>query len=115
MTGAIMFVPLSPLFAYDVNNLGELDVIRWKSDIVLAYNELLDRDPEEKDIVFYAQTRAYLDMDRVRAALNESEERRVVISAQYKEQLGRDATEEEIEQAIQESSSITELYAELEQ
>lgn len=113
-TAGVVAMPVTPFIVTDVNNYGELDVIPWKADIYAAYEEVLGRSPEEKDIEFYAQTRAYENMDAVREVLYNSRERRLKINLLYMHYLGRSATTEEVDKYVQNRSTIADIIQDLE-
>lgn len=106
LTGFMLVLPIAPAFAHDINSLGQLDIIPWKREIFSAYREALGRKPQEKDIEFYAQTKAYTDMDHVRTVLFASYERSLKIRLVYVEELGREPTEEELQFFIAGEQSI---------
>lgn len=90
----------------DINNKGELDILPWKADIYDAYADALGRSPQDKDFRFYAETRAYLHIERIRQTLYASAERRLKITAVYQEVLRQDPTAEEVESWVSGQQSI---------
>lgn len=89
-------LPLAPLMTGNLNAYGQWDVLEWEPAIYAAYQDILGRNPQDKDIAFYAQTRSYLHMNRIRKVLAASKERRLVIDLAYKAAVGRPATVEEM-------------------
>jgi len=108
----VIFVPW---FINDINNEAMLDVISAKPKIFAIYQSSLGRDPEDKDIRFYAKTRAYTNLDKIEETLNASDERKQVIQKIYLNKTGRVATNEEIEAAVDSKISVQELRASLAQ
>jgi hypothetical protein len=102
-----------PMMVHNVNQRGELDVIPWKREIYGVYADILGRRPEEKDIEFYAYTRSYQRMDKVRETLYASYERRLKIGLVYQEMLGREPTATELEEHLNDRMRIVDLYAHL--
>lgn len=115
MTLACLALPLAPFAVNGINQFGALDVIPWKAGIYASYEEILGRDPEPKDLEFYAMTRSYLHMDRVREQLYISEERRIKIDLITQEVLHRHATPEEIQYFVDHRQSVQQIYDELRQ
>lgn len=115
MSAVVFALPLMPLFVSDVNNYGELDILRWKADIYEAYHDVLGRSPEQKDIDFYATTRSYEHMEVVREVLYQSYERRLKIDLLHQEELGRHATEEEIAAYVERRITAEDIRSELQQ
>lgn len=113
-TAALVVLPVLPLMKNNLNNRGELDVIPWKRDIYAAYWDILGRAPETKDFEFYASSRAYLHMSRIREVLYASPERRLKIKLLFKEILGRKGTRREIRYYAKSYLTIEEITAELE-
>lgn len=113
LTAAFAAIPLFPFFLNDLNNYGQLDVVKWKPDIYEVYWETLGRRPEEKDILFYAQTRAYENLDAVREVLYNSKERKIKIDLIYQEVLGRNARKRQTQQYVEHRTSVDEIYNEL--
>lgn len=113
-TAALVVLPVLPLMKNNLNNQGELDVIPWKRDIYAAYWDILGRSPETKDFEFYASSRAYLHMSRIREVLYASPERRLKIKLLFKEVLGRKGTRREIRYYAKSYLTIEEITAELE-
>lgn len=108
-------LPLLPLTVHDVNNYGKVDVISWKPAIFQAYQEILGRDPEPKDITFYARTRAYTQLPRVREVLYQSVERTLVIDKLHREILGRSASAVEIVFFVEGRQAVEEIRTVLRQ
>lgn len=113
LTLAVAAIPVVPGMTRDINNLGQLDVVRWKPAIYASYQDILGRDPQEKDIEFYAMTRAYQDLARVRDVLYGSTERRLKINLLYQETLGRPATEQDILSAVDGRKSVEQIRRDL--
>lgn len=112
-TTALSALPLLPIHKNNLNNAGGLDVIPWKQQIYSAYWDILGRAPEDKDFAFYADTRAYEHMSRIRAVLHHSYERRLKITLVFQHILKRAPTTEELESYAQSYLSIDEIRAEL--
>lgn len=112
-SGIIGALILVPWFVHDINNQAELDILPWKYQINQAYRDILGRNPESKDIEFYAASRAFEHMSKVRATLYQSPERKLKINQLYQQLLQREATTEEIQQHNQDQKSIGEIYFEL--
>lgn len=89
-------LPLAPLMTGNLNAYGQWDVLEWEPAIYAAYQDILGRNPQDKDIAFYAQTRSYLHMNRIRKVLAASKERRLVIDNVYTAAVGRPATDAEM-------------------
>lgn len=108
----IIFVALLviPWLVHDINNQAELDIIPWKHQINQAYREILGRDPEAKDMDFYASSRAFEHMSRVRNTLYTSAERKIKMNQLYQQLLHRDATAEEIDWHNRNQTSIGALH-----
>ncbi|MFA6908452.1 MAG: hypothetical protein WC289_01045 [Patescibacteria group bacterium] len=113
MTTALALVPLLPLAVHDVNNYGKIDVISWKPAIYQSYHNILDRDPQPKDMDFYAYTRSYQNIKRVEAVLYASQERRIKINLLHQEILHRDASEAEMDFFIQSRMTVTDIRTKL--
>lgn len=104
-----------PALLPDLNRYGEVDIIPWKREIYLAYREILGRDPEEKDVEFYARSKAYHDMYHLKDVLYESEERKLKIDLLYQEIFHRHATPEEIEALAEQKLSVEQIREWLQQ
>ncbi len=113
MSAAIVALPVTPFIFHDVNTLGGLDVIPWKADIYEVYWEVLGRRPEDKDIQFYARTRAYENLDQVKEVLYQSKERRLKIRLLYQEFLGRKPSKEEVQFYTENKRSIDGIIEDL--
>ncbi|MBI3963620.1 MAG: hypothetical protein HY341_01345 [Candidatus Kerfeldbacteria bacterium] len=113
LTLAVAAIPAVPSMTHDINNLGQLDVVRWKPAIFESYQDILGRDPQDKDIEFYAMTRAYRDLPRVRAVLYASHERQLKINLLYEESLGRPATEQELQSAVAAHRTVEQIRRDL--
>lgn len=94
---ALSAVPIVPLAVHDVNNYGRIDIIAWRPAIVQAYQDILGRNPQPKDMEFYALTEAYQNMTRVKSVLFASYERRLKIDLLHQEVLHRHASPAEIQ------------------
>lgn len=108
-----VLLPVFPLFVHDVNNYGRVDVVRWKPLIIQSYRDILGRDPQAKDLEFYALTRSYLNLERIRIVLYASAERRLKIDLLYRDALGRPATEREIARYVDNRMSVEDITREL--
>jgi hypothetical protein len=113
LTAGIVATVLLPILWHDINNHGELDVLGWQVDINEAYQEILGRAPERKDLEFYASSRAYKHMSRVRDTLYHSPERKQKIILLYQAIVQRSPTEDELNQALKKRQSIETITAEL--
>ncbi|EKD76402.1 MAG: hypothetical protein ACD_43C00125G0003 [uncultured bacterium] len=113
ISGAFALLPITPLVYHDINHYGELDIVPWKLEINQAYIHILGRSPEEKDYDFYAQTRSYQHMSRVREVLRASAERRIKISTIYKKIIGREPNTEIVESYATSPKSIKTIRHEL--
>lgn len=105
----LLCLPVAPVLAHDINSRGQLDIIPWKREIYQTYKEVLGRKPQEKDIQFYAETKAYTNMQHVRAVLLDSYERRLKIRLVYVEELGREPTEEELNFFVQGGQTVQDI------
>lgn len=110
VTGLLLF---TPLFLQDIDNYGAISVLPWKTEIYKAYEEILGRRPEPKDIEFYAATRSYVHMGEIKDVLYASRERRLKINLIFEEALKRPATETEIEQYVRNRWSVEDIYRQL--
>ncbi|MEK7570076.1 MAG: permease prefix domain 1-containing protein [Patescibacteria group bacterium] len=108
-------LPLLPLAVHDVNNYGKVDVISWKPAIFQAYQDILGRNPQSKDITFYARTRAYTQLPRVREVLYQSVERTLVIEKIHQKILGRSASTAEINFFFEGRQTVEEIRTTLRQ
>lgn len=115
MTSALVALPVIPLFVQDINNRGEIDIVPWKRSIYKSYVLILGRAPEQKDYDFYAQTRSYLHMSRLREVLRASEERRIKITQMYEHILDRAPTAAELDDYANSTKSIKKIKRELKQ
>ncbi|MFZ6036485.1 MAG: permease prefix domain 1-containing protein [Patescibacteria group bacterium] len=115
VSAAFAVLPLLSLSFPDINNYGAVDIISWKPEIYLVYQEILGRQPEQKDIEFYTYTRAYRTMSRVKDVLYASYERTLVIDNLHRAIIGRPASSVEIEYFVQGRQSVEEIRHELEQ
>ncbi len=109
-TSVIGVMLVLPWFIHDINNQSELDILPWKYQINHAYQDILGRNPETKDMNFYATSRAFEHMLRVRETLYNSTERQLKIHQIYQQILQRNATAEEIQRHNQHQQSIGEIY-----
>lgn len=91
---------------YNIN----LDQAPWRPTIEQIYWDILGRDPRTNELRFYAVTRAYQDMERVKETLYQSEERKIKINLIFQEVLKRPATEEELDFYIKNKTSIEDIY-----
>lgn len=103
------FMSAAPLILPDLNRYGEMDIIPWKIEIYQAYSEILGRNPEQKDIEFYAQSRAYLNMLHLKEVLYQSEERKLKIDLLYQEILHRHASSEELDFLVDQQWSVDQI------
>lgn len=113
LTVVCVLLPIFPLFVHDVNNYGRVDVVRWKPLIVQSYRDILGRDPQAKDLEFYALTRSYLNLERIRSVLYASTERRLKIDLLYRDAFGRPATEQEIDRYVNNRMGVEDITREL--
>lgn len=109
LTLSLSSLSVAPILLPDLNKYGEMDIVPWKIEIYAAYAEVLGREPETKDIQFYAQTRAYLDMFHLREVLYQSEERKLKVDLLYQEILHRHATPEEVEYFATQKLSVDQI------
>ncbi|MBI5037929.1 MAG: hypothetical protein HZC01_04490 [Candidatus Kerfeldbacteria bacterium] len=114
VSAAFAAIPLLSLSFHDINNYGAIDIISWKPEIYQAYQEILGRDPEFKDIDFYTYTRAYRSMSRVKEVLYRSYERTLVIDKLHQMMLSRPASDAEIDHFVETRQSVLEIRHELE-
>ncbi|MBI2410982.1 MAG: hypothetical protein HYV32_03790 [Candidatus Kerfeldbacteria bacterium] len=112
-SAVLVAMPVTPTLVHNVNNYGELDIVPWKAQIYFAYEEVLGRAPEQKDIDFYAVTASYKNMEKVRDVLYASYERQLKIDLLYQEILHRHATEAEGAAYIENRKSVKQIEAEL--
>lgn len=111
MVASVSSLGLAPMFSPGLNKHGQLDIIPWKVEIYAAYADILGRQPEQKDINFYAHTRAYQDMIRLKDVLYQSSERQLKIDLVYQEVLYRSATPEEIQFWVEQQATVEEIHA----
>lgn len=109
VTLSLSSLSIAPIILPDVNKFGEIDIIPWKVEIYEAYVEILGRGPETKDMEFYARSRAYQDMYRIKEVLYQSDERKLKINLLYQEILHRHATPEEIEYFAAQKLSVDQI------
>lgn len=105
---------LAPMALPDLNKYGEMDIVPWKIEIYSAYEDILGRDPEQKDIEFYARSHAYQDMVRLKEVLYQSDERKLKIDLLYQTILHRQATPQEISDLVQQQMTVEEITVWLE-
>jgi hypothetical protein len=110
LTSATISCLIVPVLFNDINNYNQISIIPWKAEIYNIYQEVLGRDPEEKDIEFYAITRAFKDMSKVRQILYTSKERKVKINLIFVEVLNRQATAKEVEFYVAKRFGVEEIY-----
>lgn len=103
-----------PVFIHDINDQASLDILSKKPEIYQAYEDILDRQPTDSEIAFYAKTRSYEHMNKIREVLFASDERKHKINLVYKEVLHRKATDQEIIQHDANKDSIADIYKQLE-
>lgn len=82
----------------------------WRPTIEQIYWDILGRDPRTNELRFYAVTRAYQDLEKVKQVLYQSTERRIKINLIFEEVLNRPATEEELDFYIRNKTSIENIY-----
>ncbi|MFA6027974.1 MAG: permease prefix domain 1-containing protein [Patescibacteria group bacterium] len=111
LTSTAMIV--CPIFLFDSNNYHKVEIINWQPEIIQAYRDILGRDPEEKDMAFYAEHETYLYMDRIKDTLYQSQEREIKINLIYQKILKRSPSEEELSRYIENRMSIKEIRNEL--
>lgn len=109
LTASVSSLGIAPMLLPDLNKFGEMDIIPWKIEIYEAYDEILGREPEIKDIQFYASSKAYLDMYRLKEVLYQSDERKLKIDLLYQEVLHRHATPEEVEYFAAQKLSVDQI------
>jgi len=102
-----------PAMWRDVNNSGAVNIIPWQRAIYQEYQNALGRRPEKKDITFYAETRAYTQMERISAVLYASSERTLKIRLLYQEILQREPTTEELDRFIHNRTPVADIATEL--
>lgn len=112
-TAVLALLPITPLAFHNVNSTGAIDVVPWKVQIDQAYMNILGRHPEAKDYDFYANTRSYEHMSRVKQVLYDSTERRLKINSLYEHILERSASEAEIDAYANSYMTIAEIRHEL--
>lgn len=105
----------TPITFYDLNNTGQLDIAPWEAEVFRAYQDVLGRNPQQKDIDFYALTRSYEHMEKIREVLYASEERQLKIRLLYREILQREPTEQEIQFYVHARTSIDTIRTQLSQ
>lgn len=110
---AILAVFFLPLFVRDLNNYGALSLLFAQPKITQAYHDVLGRNPQQKDLDFYALTGAYRHVDRIRSVLLTSEERRLKVQELYAHILHRAATQEEIDVWNERGSSVAQIQKSL--
>lgn len=113
LVASLSSLGVMPVILPDMNKYGELDIIPWKIEIYTAYEEILGRQPEQKDIDFYARSKAYQDMLHLKEVLYESAERKVKIDLVYQEILKRPATSQEIQLWNEQQSTVEEIRDQL--
>ncbi len=102
-----------PMFVHDINDQAWLDVLSKKPEIYQAYEDILDRQPTTSEMEFYATTRSYQHMNKIREVLFASDERKQKINLVYKEILSRKATDKEIAQHNADKDSIIDIHNQL--
>lgn len=105
---------LVPIFIHDINDQAWLDILSKKPEIYQAYEDILDRQPTDSEMEFYAKTRSYEHMNKIREVLFASEEREQKIQIVYKEILQRKASQQELTQHDTNKDSIADIYQQLE-
>lgn len=103
-----------PIFIHDINNYSALSVVFAQPKITQAYSDILGRNPERKDLDFYALTGAYRNIDRIRSVLLASEERELKIQEVYMRALHRTATLAEIVLWNERGSSLDQIQKSVE-
>lgn len=109
MTLAFVAIPILPITMHDINNYGQVDIVSWKPAIYQAYQDILGRRPQQKDIDFYGYTRSYQVMPKVKAVLYASRERRLKIDLLHREILQRPASAAEIQFFVDGRQTIQEI------
>lgn len=112
-TGTLVLLPIVAFSVSGINSTGALDVVPWKTEIYQSYLDILGRRPEEKDYQFYGSTRAYQHMSQVRSVLYASPERREKIKLLYQEILGRNPSEQELNNYFDSTLTIKQITQEL--
>lgn len=102
-----------PIFFYDSNNFHKIEMLNWQPQIITAYRDILGRDPEQKDLDYYSQTKAYLNLERIKTTLYNSSERRIKISLLYQKILKKEPTEFVIDYYVQNKMTIKEIKKDL--
>lgn len=99
-----------PVFIHDINDQAGLDILSKKPEIYQAYEDILDRQPTDSEMAFYAKTRSYEHMNKIREVLFASDERTQKINLVYKEILQRKASQQELTQHDTNKDSIADIY-----
>lgn len=93
---SLALLSLAPVMTHGINNHGALDIIPWERDIYTAYIEILGRAPQDKDIQFYATTKAYKHLSKVKTVLYNSPERYQKVKQVLQEISGKTPSQKQI-------------------
>lgn len=105
---------VTPVFVHDINDQAWFDVLHKKPEIYQAYQDILGRNPTDSEMEFYAKTRSYEHINKIREVLFTSEEHTQKIQMIYTEVLGRKATKKELKQHIANKDTVSDIYLQLE-
>lgn len=113
MSAGFVSMIATPVFVHDINDHAWFDVLHKKPEIYQSYQDILGRNPTDSEMEFYAKTRSYEHMNKIRQVLLASDERTQKIHIIYNNTLGRDATEQELEQHSTNNDSISDIKLQL--
>lgn len=100
----------TPMFVNDINDEAWLDILHKKPEIYQSYQDILGRNPTDSEMQFYAQTRSYEHMNKIREVLYVSKERTQKIQLVYKEILQRKATKKELDHHAKHKDTVDSIY-----
>ena len=102
-----------PLMFYDSNNFHRVEMVNWQPQIIRIYRDILGRDPEAKDLEFYASHQTYLYMQRIEDTLYASAERTIKIKLLFQKILNRQPSVTELNYYVENKLTITEIKKDL--